>query len=114
MSAHGHDEPVVRPEQVNISNSSMWSKAPMIAGAVGVIGLGGAFALKGSAGHDFFFSYLTSAMFWLALSLGGLFFVLVQHAARAGWSIVVRRIAENMALTLPLMALLVILGVFVG
>jgi hypothetical protein len=38
----------------------------------------------------------------------------VQHAARAGWSIVVRRIAENMALTLPVMGLLVIVGVLMG
>ena len=118
MSAHGHDEPVVRPEQVRISDKSIWSKLPMIMGAIGLAGLGGAFALKGGSGgdhgHDFFFSYLTSAMFWLALSLGGLFFVLVQHAARAGWSIVCRRIAENMALTLPIMAILVIVGVFMG
>ncbi len=114
MSAHGHDERVVRPEQVNISGSSMWMKAPMIAGAIGLAALGGAFALKGEHGHDFYFSYLTSAMFWLALSLGGLFFVLIQHAARAGWSIVVRRIAENMALTLPVMGLLILPVVFLG
>jgi len=110
MSAH---EPIVRPEQVRISDKSIWSKMPMIMGLVGVVGLGGAFAMKGE-GHDFFFSYLTSAMFWLALSLGGLFFVLVQHAARAGWSIVVRRIAENMALTLPVMGLVVVAGVLLG
>ena len=38
MSAH--DEPVVRPEQVNIADDSMWKKIPMIAGAVGVAALG--------------------------------------------------------------------------
>src|SRR5690606_28131171 len=35
-----------------------------------------------------------------------LFFVMIQHVARAGWSIVVRRVAENMAATLPLLLLL--------
>ncbi len=114
MSAHGHDEPVVRPEQVNIAERSMWKKIPMIAGAVGILALAGAFALKGEHDSGFYFSYLTSTMFWLALSLGGLFFVLVQHAARAGWSIVVRRIAENMALTLPMMGLLLLPVVFLG
>lgn len=40
MSDHGHDHgPVVRHEQVNISDSSMWKKLPMIAGAIGLIGL---------------------------------------------------------------------------
>ncbi|MEM6289653.1 MAG: quinol:cytochrome C oxidoreductase [Myxococcota bacterium] len=115
MSDHGHDHgPVVRHEQVNISDSSMWKKLPMIAGAIGLIGLVGAFAMKGDHGHEFYFSYLTAAMFWLALGLGGLFFVLIQHAARAGWSIVVRRIAENMALTLPVMGLLILPAVFLG
>ena len=32
--------------------------------------------------------------FWLSVALGGLFFVLLQHLTRAGWSVVVRRIAE--------------------
>lgn len=114
MSAHGQDEPVVRPEQVNISGSSMWKKIPMIAGVVGVLALAGAFGMKGEHDEGFYFSYLTSTMFWLALSLGGLFFVLIQHAARAGWSIVVRRIAENMALTLPMMGLLILPIIFLG
>jgi len=53
-----------------------------------------------------YFSYLTSYMFWLSIALGGLFFVIIQHATRAGWSIVVRRIAENAMITLPLFAIL--------
>ena len=38
--------------------------------------------------------------------MGGLFFVLLQHATKAGWSVNVRRIAEWFAATLPLMAVL--------
>ncbi len=115
MSGHSHhDGPVVRHEQVHIADGSPWKKIPMVAGAIGAIALLGAFALKGDHGHDFYFSYLTSAMFYLALGLGGLFFVLIQHAARAGWSIVVRRIAENMALTLPVIGLMILPVVFLG
>ena len=43
-----------------------------------------------------------------------LFFVLVQHATRAGWSTVVRRIAENAMLTLPVIGLLALPLVLVG
>ena len=57
-------------------------------------------------GKSFYFSYLVAYMFTLSLALGALFFVIVQHVARAGWSIVVRRIAENMASTLPALLLL--------
>jgi hypothetical protein len=57
---------------------------------------------------NFYMVYLVAYMFTLSLALGALFFVIVQHVARAGWSIVVRRVAENMAVTLPAMLLLFI------
>ncbi len=56
--------------------------------------------------QQFWYSYLTAFMFFLSLGLGGLFFVIVQHLVRAGWSIVVRRIAENVAITLPAVCIL--------
>jgi hypothetical protein len=59
------------------------------------------------ARHRVMFSYLTAYMFTLSVALGALFFVMIQHITRAGWSVVVRRIAENMAGTLfPWMAIL--------
>ena len=57
-------------------------------------------------GTQFYFSYLVAYMFTLSLALGALFFVMVQHVTRAGWSIVVRRLAENMANTLPVLLVL--------
>ncbi len=56
--------------------------------------------------EQFWFAYLVGYMFTLSLSLGALLFVMIQHVTRAGWSVVVRRIAENMASAMPLMALL--------
>jgi hypothetical protein len=52
------------------------------------------------------FSYLTAFLYVASLSLGCLFFVIIQHAGRASWSVVVRRIAENYAALLGLMLLL--------
>jgi protein-S-isoprenylcysteine O-methyltransferase Ste14 len=51
-------------------------------------------------------SWLVGSLFVLSLALGGLFFVLLQFATQAGWSVVVRRIAENAMATLPFLALL--------
>jgi hypothetical protein len=45
-------------------------------------------------------SYLVSYMFFLSISLGALFFVVVQHLVRAGWSVTVRRLAEILAVNL--------------
>jgi len=68
--------------------------------AVGVAGLGAAFALaSGTEGGwaRFYPSYLVSFVFFLSLALGALFFVLLQHVTRAGWSVAVRRLAEGVA-----------------
>ena len=46
-------------------------------------------------GMDLFvFSYLQSTFFCLSISLGALFFVMVQQLTRAGWSVVLRRLSE--------------------
>ncbi|MFQ5700438.1 MAG: quinol:cytochrome C oxidoreductase [Acidobacteriota bacterium] len=51
-------------------------------------------------------AYLVAYLFLLSLALGGLFFVLLHFATSAGWSVVVRRIAEHVMGTLPVLALL--------
>lgn len=76
---------------------------------VGIGGLAVAVVLGFFAKDDFrtfFHSYLIGFMFFLAIALGGLFFVLLQHATKAGWSVNVRRIAEWFASSLPIMAVL--------
>jgi hypothetical protein len=71
--------------------------------------------------HDgyrrFMLAYLVAYAFVLSLSLGGLFFVLMQHLTRAGWSVLVRRPAEAMAantLVLVVMFLPIALSVLLG
>jgi hypothetical protein len=77
--------------------------------AVGVIGLVVAIVagyLADNTLRRFFFAYLVSFMFFLAISLGGLFFVILQHVTKAGWSVNVRRIAEWLASSIWVMAAL--------
>ncbi len=79
------------------------------AALVGAAGLAASAVLgvtAGDGGRGVFFSYLLSFAFFLSLSLGALFFVILQHLTKAGWSVVVRRLAEGVAATLPWMGLL--------
>ena len=56
-------------------------------------------------------SFLVAFLFGLSIALGALFFTMVQFASRAGWSVVVRRTAENLA---PLWVFAILfLGVYV-
>ncbi len=74
-----------------------------------VLGLGTSALLAAAgagAGRDFFFAYLVNYAFALSLALGALFFVILQHLTRAGWSVVVRRLAEGVAATMPVLAIL--------
>jgi hypothetical protein len=67
-----------------------------IAAAIGVIGIGAAWALGAGDDHGrrFAYSYLFAFVTFLTLAIGSTFFVLIQHVTSAGWSVVVRRIAE--------------------
>jgi len=76
---------------------------------VGIVGLVAAVLIGYFAKDDFrtfFHSYLIGFMFFLAIALGGLFFVLLQHATKAGWSVNIRRIAEWFASSLWFMGVL--------
>ncbi|MEO0478153.1 MAG: hypothetical protein AAF196_01605 [Planctomycetota bacterium] len=60
-------------------------------------------------------SYITSFSYGLGLALGALFFVMVQHITRAGWSVLVRRVAENlMGVLSPWMIVLFVPIVFMA
>jgi hypothetical protein len=85
--------------------------ALIVCGVLAAIGIGGSLLLaRGSEGgmDHLLETYLVSFAFFLSISLGALFFVLLQHCTRAGWSVVVRRVAEVLAGNVWLMAVLVI------
>ena len=71
--------------------------ALLIGFAIGLFGVGSGFGLS---------AYLTAFMYCLSIALGTLFFVLIQHLVRAGWSVVVRRVAELMMVMLLPLAIL--------
>ena len=78
---------------------------PLIAFAVGTAGLALSAISYLVNPERFFFSYLTAFMFFLTITLGALFFVTIQNLVRSGWSVVVRRIPEQMISNFGLMVL---------
>ncbi len=75
---------------------------------VGGAGIGVAVAMAAVLdGLDrFLFAWLLNFAFFLSVALGALFMVILHHLTRAGWSVVIRRLAEGLASTLPLLAVL--------
>ena len=98
----------VKEESIVFPNDHIIHKVPALAGGIGLIGLGLAGAMFFSMENKalFFGSYLVSFLFFLTLALGGMSFVLIHYCTRAAWSTVVRRLAENIMGTIPLMVLL--------
>ena len=65
----------------------------------------------------FLATYLVGVTFLLSISLGALWFVILQHLVKAGWSVVIRRLAENLAINLvwlPILLLPVPAAMFAG
>ncbi|MHC4130043.1 MAG: quinol:cytochrome C oxidoreductase, partial [Planctomycetota bacterium] len=84
-------------------NRQLGGLAPRIAWPAGIVGL----ILLAAAAlitwrsdvewERFLRAYLVAFCFVCSLSLGGLFFTMLQHLTRAGWSVVLRRVAEGLA-----------------
>lgn len=51
-------------------------------------------------------SYLWAYLFWLGLALGSLGIVMMHHLSGGAWGLVIRRICEAAAMTLPLLTIL--------
>jgi hypothetical protein len=73
---------------------SGWRKMPkvmmVIGGILSIIGLV-------ASPVEFGYSWLTAFMFFLTLSLGALFLVIIHHLTDAGWSVATRRFCEHIA-----------------
>ena len=100
------DSVELRPEQVTIPPGHSWNRLPIVGVVCAVLGAAACAMLGPADPRQFFFSWLVSFLFFLSLSLGALFFVLIQYAAQGGWGVVLRRIGETTFAMLPVMAVL--------
>ena len=107
----GNDVPLFdSKDNVQLLKTSFWRKFPLFAFFLGIICLSFWLSqlLQDEHQSRAIFSYMFSYMFFLAIALGAMGFVLLQHLTRAGWSVVVRRVAESAMATIPLFILLFI------
>lgn len=105
-----HEAPRIDAAAVGLPERHPLVLAAWIAGGLGLLALLASMLLGWGDGPGetkrFLGSYLTAWVYWLTVALGGLFFTLLHHLTRAGWSVVVRRLAEHVAATLPVLAAL--------
>jgi len=105
--AGSHHAPVsLDRAQVSLPREGWPVRLPLAAGVLGGVLLVAAFLVGRADRPQLFHSYLLNWVYFVTLGLGGLFFVILQHLTRAGWSVVVRRLGETVAATLPVLALL--------
>lgn len=115
MSEHTHHVKPKSPDDPSFQLPACFGAAGVplaVAGAVLLIG-GVLLGLFGGPGADdaarsrfTMSSYLVAFFFCFTLSLGCMFFVLIQYLVRAGWSVVVRRTAELFMIAMPALAIL--------
>ena len=85
------------------------SVAAGAAAILGLLGLGISWALgRGENAERFYFSYLHNYCYFMSITLGAFFFTFIQHLVSAGWSVVVRRLAEVVMMNVLPMAILFI------
>lgn len=95
-----------------IPAGSAWSKMWLVAGVVGLAGIGVSAVGYTINPERLAFSYLFGWLTAFTLMMGSIFFVLVQHLTGAGWSVTVRRTAEfftSGAVAIVLLALPIVL-----
>lgn len=104
-----HDKPLpdLGNERTTLGRAASYVAAGLA--TLGLVGLAVALVLgwlRADGLRYFFHAYLVSYTFYLSISLGALFLVVLHHATRAGWSVTIRRLAEILAGNMPLLALL--------
>ena len=105
MAAH-REVVGLRREQVSLPEGHPLRRQPLVAWSIGALGLVLSVALGTGDPRQFYFSWLFALVFVLSLSLGALYFVLIHSAMQAGWGVAVRRVAETVAVAVPLLAVL--------
>ncbi len=90
-------------------------KSPrVLKGVFGLVGFGGLALflvlnlLLPEKRAEMSYSWLFALVFFLSLSVGGVFWTLLHHATNSGWGTVIRRLMENLGSMIPFMLLLAI------
>ncbi|NQU49650.1 MAG: quinol:cytochrome C oxidoreductase [Planctomycetes bacterium] len=97
---------VVREAVMAPSLAAKTSRIGLVVGVLGMVLAVLLGLLEGDHMRHFYWAYLVAFSFVFTLTLGGLFFVLIQHVTGARWSVSVRRMGEFAMNTVPLLAVM--------
>jgi hypothetical protein len=87
-------------------DSGRWSAGRNVLMFVALVAVAACVAGYASDPTRFFRSYMVAFSYTTAMGLGAFFFVMVQFLSGSAWSVTVRRIMENLMITLPVGAVL--------
>ncbi|MDA0206924.1 MAG: hypothetical protein O2795_16440 [Acidobacteria bacterium] len=91
-------------QETNSELAGLQTKA-LLVGALGLAAAAAGFAMDS---EQFYRSYLTGYLYWLAPTLGCLGWTMIYHLTAASWGVPARRIWESAGRTMPLMGILAI------
>lgn len=100
----------------DIQMGALSGRVQKVAWPAGILLLVATVALGSMNGDDFqrfFHSYLVAICYWLSIALGAMFFVMIQPLTRSRWSPVVRRLAEILTASFPVLLVLTLAGIVV-
>jgi hypothetical protein len=106
--AHQHP-PTLHPEKLDIGPVAARLGIPALLVGIFALILAAWFGLRSDdLKNVLLHAYLTAFCFFLVITLGSIFFVLIHHATRAAWSVTVRRLAEGLSQNILLLVVLFI------
>ena len=114
MSTAALSTPIAKHHSLN--RVGLKPQSIMIGGTLGLV-VGLVMSVAGDFVPRFAHAYLLGVTFCLSISLGALFFVILQHLTNAKWSVTSRRIAELLAAPIPVLGVLfvpVLISLFAG
>ncbi len=101
-----HEAPLMPREQALMPAGHPWARLPWLGGGLVLLGLGLLAAASGGGPTTLLAAWLVAFVYFLTIALGCLYFTLIHTAMSGSWGVVVRRLAETAAATLPLFLLL--------
>ena len=99
-------ETAAGPGVLRVPAGHRFARLPFVGIGVATIGVAQLVIFGARHAERLYAAWLVAFLFFLTIALGCLYFVLIHTAMQGSWGILVRRVAENAAATLPLFAIL--------
>jgi hypothetical protein len=102
MSAHGHTLHLPPPEKLVPGRYALTTLFPVFAIAGAILSVIGALVNPAQFAYSWFLAFY----FFFTIGMGAFFWVALHYACDSAWSVLVRRVWENMLALLPLMVVI--------